>query len=186
MSGILHKKRLRDLDHGEDCDGQYALIPCLNCAHDHPRSAEPPVDFAPGAIDCTAIHKDVYVTAPHRPVVIVADQYQFLDTVCGTTPATLQPWYLARTLDRLREFVTATPLAIVVDLEATSVAYAEALALLGSMAVAAPVVLLAGADIDTRDGAKALAKTLSLEVAGTLRRPLIMTALLRLLSSCRG
>ncbi len=121
---------------------------------------------------------------PARPTILIAaDQYQFLDTVFGTTAATLQEWHVANSLERLRQLAAPTPLAIVVDLEAACFSYTDVLDLLASMRVTAPIVLLAGADIDQREQAKQLASSLSLNVAGTLRRPLIMTALLRLLKS---
>ncbi len=121
---------------------------------------------------------------PARPAILIAaEHYQFLDTVFGTTPATLQEWHVVSSLDRLRERVSPAPLAVVVDLEAACFSYTDVLALLASMRVTAPIVLLAGADNDRREQATQLANSLSLNVAGTLRRPLIMTALLRLLKS---
>lgn len=117
------------------------------------------------------------------PILIAAEQYQFLDTVFGTTAATLQEWKIANSLERLRELATEPSLAIVVDLEAACFSYTDVLNLLASMRVNVPIVLLAGADIDRREQARQLASSLSLNVAGTLRRPLIMTALLRLLTS---
>jgi hypothetical protein len=118
-----------------------------------------------------------------KSVLIAADQYQFLDTVFGTTAATRQEWQVANSLERLRELAAPTPLAIVVDLEASCFSYTQVLSLLGSMRIDAPIILLAGVDIDQPEQAKQLAKSLSLDVTGTLRRPLIMTALLRLLKS---
>lgn len=117
------------------------------------------------------------------PILIAAEEYQFLDTVFGTTAATLQEWKIAKSLERLRELAALSPLAIVVDLEATCFDPTDALTLLGSMRVNAPIVLLAGTDLDKRERAIQLASSLSLNVGGTLRRPLIMTALLRLLKS---
>jgi len=117
------------------------------------------------------------------PILIAAEEYQFLDTVYGSTPATVQEWQVANNLERLRELAALSPLAIVVDLEAACFSHTDVLNLLGSMRISAPIVLLAGPDIDKREQAKQVASSLSLNVAGTLRRPLIMTALLRLLKS---
>jgi hypothetical protein len=118
---------------------------------------------------------------PPRPILIVADSYQFLDTVCGTTPATLQEWRVADNLERLETYLTQSPLAVVVDLEARRFDPIAALELLHAQAVSAPLVMLSGPDTSRLSAAKHWADSHALNVTGTLRRPLIMTALLRLL-----
>jgi EAL domain-containing protein (putative c-di-GMP-specific phosphodiesterase class I) len=115
-------------------------------------------------------------------VVIVADDYQFLDTLSGPSAAIVQEWQVANTLERLAAFVVPPPLAVVIDLEAPGFDPVDALTLLESTRTASKIVLLTGADLRKLANAKRVAENLSLEIAGTLERPLMMSALSRLLS----
>lgn len=115
-------------------------------------------------------------------VVIVADDYQFLDTVHGPGAANVQEWQVANTLERLGELIVPAPLAVVIDLEMPGIDPVDALNLLSSTGAPSRVVLLTGADLRKLATAKRIAETLSLEIAGTLERPLMMNALARLLA----
>ncbi|HSC08410.1 MAG TPA: EAL domain-containing response regulator [Steroidobacteraceae bacterium] len=115
-------------------------------------------------------------------VVIVADDYQFLDTLTGPSAAIVQEWQVANTLERLAEFLIPAPLAVVIDLEAPGFDPVDALTLLESTRAASKIVLLTGPDLRKLANAKRVAENLSLEIAGTLERPLMMSALSRLLS----
>ena len=122
------------------------------------------------------------MSSDRNRVVIVADDYQFLDTLTGPSAAIVQEWQVANTLERLAEFVTPAPLAVVIDLEAPGFDPVDALTLLESTRAASKIVLLTGPDLRKLANAKRIAENLSLEIAGTLERPLMMTALSRLLS----
>ena len=115
-------------------------------------------------------------------VVIVADDYQFLETLHASSIATIQEWQVANRLEELAELVTAATLAVVIDLEAPGIDPADVLNLLDATKSTSKVVLLTGTDLRKLANAKRLAENLSLEVAGTLERPLMMSALSRLLS----
>lgn len=115
-------------------------------------------------------------------VLIVADDYQFLDTVHASGPTIVQEWQVANSLERLTALSVPSPLAIVVDLEASSFDAIAALNLLGSQGVASKIVLLTGGDMRRLSNATRTAAALALDVAGTLQRPLVMNALSRLLS----
>lgn len=120
---------------------------------------------------------------PHRNrVVIVAEDYQFLDTVHGSGAAIVQEWQVANTLERLRALAVPAPLAIVVDLEAPSFDAIDALYLLGSPRTDSRIVLLTGGDVRKLANAQRAAAAMGLEVAGTLERPLMMNALSRMLA----
>ena len=122
------------------------------------------------------------MTADRNRVVIVADDYQFLDTVHGPSAAIVQEWQVANTLERLAELVVPAPLAVVIDLEAPGIDPVDALNLLNSTRSTAKVVLLTGTDLRKLATAKRVAENLSIEVAGTLERPLMMGALSKLLA----
>jgi EAL domain-containing protein (putative c-di-GMP-specific phosphodiesterase class I) len=122
------------------------------------------------------------MTAERNRVVIVADDYQFLDTLHGSSAAIVQEWQVANTLERLAELVIPAPLAVVIDLEAPGIDPIDALNLLNATRASSKLVLLAGSDLRKLANAKRVAESLSLEVAGTLERPLMMSALSRLLS----
>ena len=122
------------------------------------------------------------MTADRNRVVIVADDYQFLDTVHGPSAAIVQEWQVANSLERLAELVVPSPLAVVIDLEAPAIDPVDALNLLNSTRSTAKVVLLTGTDLRKLATAKRVAENLSLEVAGTLERPLMMGALSKLLA----
>jgi EAL domain-containing protein (putative c-di-GMP-specific phosphodiesterase class I) len=122
------------------------------------------------------------MVADRNRVVIVADDYQFLDTVHGPSAAIVQEWQVANTLERLAELAIPAPLAVVIDLEAPGIDPVDALTLLDSTRSTAKVVLLTGADLRKLATAKRVAENLSLEVAGTLERPLMMGALSKLLA----
>jgi hypothetical protein len=49
-------------------------------------------------------------------VLIVAEDYQFLDTIYGAGPAIVHEWHVADSLQRLRELADPAPLAVVIDL----------------------------------------------------------------------
>ena len=122
------------------------------------------------------------MTADRNRVVIVADDYQFLDTVHGPSATIVQEWQVASTLERLAELVVPAPLAVVIDLEAPGIDPVDALTLLNSTRSTAKVVLLTGPDLRKLVTSKRVAENLSLEVAGTLERPLMMGALSKLLA----
>jgi EAL domain-containing protein (putative c-di-GMP-specific phosphodiesterase class I) len=122
------------------------------------------------------------MSAERNRVVIVADDHPFLDTAHGPSAAIVQEWQVANTLDRLAELVIPAPLAVVIDLEAPGLDPVDALSLIESTRVATRIVLLTGTDLRKLANAKRVAETLSLEVAGTLERPLMMSALSRLLA----
>ena len=122
------------------------------------------------------------MTAERNRVVIVADDYQFLDTVHGPSAAIVQEWQVANTLERLAELVVPAPLAVVIDLEAPGLDPVDALQLLETTKATSKIVLLTGTDLRKLANAKRIAENLSLEVAGTLERPLMMSALSRLLA----
>jgi EAL domain-containing protein (putative c-di-GMP-specific phosphodiesterase class I) len=122
------------------------------------------------------------MTADRNRVVIVADDYQFLDTVHGPSAAIVHEWQVANTLERLAELVVPAPLAVVIDLETPGIDPLDALKLLHSTRSTAKVVLLTGADLRKLAISKRVAENLSLEVAGTLERPLLMGELSKLLA----
>lgn len=115
-------------------------------------------------------------------VVIVADDYQFLDTVHGPTAAIVQEWQIANTLERLAELVMVAPLAVVIDLEAPGIDAVAALHLLKSTRSTHLVVLLTGTDRRKLRTAQRLCATAGLEVAGALERPSTLNALSRLVA----
>jgi EAL domain-containing protein (putative c-di-GMP-specific phosphodiesterase class I) len=78
--------------------------------------------------------------------------------------------------------VVPSPLAVVIDLETPGIDPVDALHLLESTKAPTRIVLLTGSDLRKLANAKRVAENLSLEVAGTLERPLMMSALSRLLS----
>lgn len=118
---------------------------------------------------------------PNR-VLIVAEDYQFLDTVHGSSAVIVHEWQVANTLERLTELAVPAPFAIVVDLELPCFDPVDALNLLGALRVESRIVLLTGGDPRKLANAKRVAAALNLDVAGTLERPLAMNALSRLLS----
>jgi EAL domain-containing protein (putative c-di-GMP-specific phosphodiesterase class I) len=122
------------------------------------------------------------VSIERNRVVIGADDYQFLDTLSGSSAATVQEWQVANTLERLAQFLVPAPLAVVIDLEVPGFDPVDALTLLESTKTASKLVLLTGTDLRKLATAKRVAENLSLEVAGTLERPLMMSALSRLLA----
>jgi EAL domain-containing protein (putative c-di-GMP-specific phosphodiesterase class I) len=115
-------------------------------------------------------------------VVIVADDYQFLDTLHGPSAAIIQEWQVAKTLEQLAEFAIPAPLAVVIDLEAPGIDPVDVLSLLDATKATSKIVLLTGTDLRKLANARRVAENLSLEVAGTLERPLMMSALSRLLA----
>ncbi len=122
------------------------------------------------------------MSADRNRVVIVADDYQFLDTLHGPSAAIIQEWQVANTLEGLAELVIPAPLAVVIDLEARGIDPIDTLNLLSSTRATSKVVLLTGADLRKLAHAKRIAENLSLEVAGTLERPLMMSELSHLLA----
>ncbi len=121
-------------------------------------------------------------TVDHNRVVIVADDYQFLDTLHGPSAAIIQEWQVANTLERLAELVIPAPLAVVIDLEAPAIDPVDALNLLNATRATSKVVFLTGTDLRKLANAKRIAESLTLEVAGTLQRPLMMSELSHLLA----
>lgn len=115
-------------------------------------------------------------------VLIVADDYQFLDTFHAGGAAVVQEWQVANTLERIAALAVPAPLAIVLDLEASSVDAVDVVNLLADLKVDSRIVLLTGGDLRKLTNAKRAAATLGLEVVGTLERPMMMNALSRLLS----
>ena len=115
-------------------------------------------------------------------VLIVAEDYQFLDTFHAGGAAVVQEWQVANTLERMTALAVPAPLAVVVDLEAPSFDAIDALKLLAELKVDSRIVLLSGGDPRKLANAKRVAAAVGLEVAGTLERPLMMMALSRLLS----
>lgn len=122
------------------------------------------------------------MSADRNRVVIVADDYQFLDTLHGPSAAIIQEWQVANTLERLAELVICAPLAIVIDLEAPGIDPVDVLNLLNSTRATSKLVLLTGTDLRKLANARRIAENLSLEVAGTLERPLMMSELSHLLA----
>ena len=120
--------------------------------------------------------------APGNRVLIVAEDYQFLDTIHGAGPAIVHEWQVASTLQSLQELVNPTPLAIVIDLEAPGFDAVQALELLARLRLQSQIVLLKGGDVRKLSNAMRAASALSLEVAGTLERPLMMNELAMLLA----
>ena len=115
-------------------------------------------------------------------VLIVAEDYQFLDTLYGAGPAIVHEWHVADSLQRLRELADPAPLAVVIDLQAPGIDSVQALELLANLRIAAQVVLLKGGDMRKLSNALRAATALSLDVAGTLERPLMMSDLSKLLA----
>jgi EAL domain-containing protein (putative c-di-GMP-specific phosphodiesterase class I) len=122
------------------------------------------------------------MTANGNRVVIVADDYQFLETLHGPSASIVQEWQVANTLERLTELLDLAPLAIVIDLETPGIDPVDALNLLNSTRSTAKIVLLTGPDLRKLATSKRVAENLSLEIAGTLERPLMMGALSKLLA----
>lgn len=120
-------------------------------------------------------------STPNR-VLIVAEDYQFLDTFHAGGAAIVQEWQVANTLERVAALAIPAPLAIVLDLEAPGIVATEVLDLLAQLKVQSRIVLLTGGDLRALSDAQRLAATAGLEVAGTLERPLSMNALSRLLA----
>lgn len=115
-------------------------------------------------------------------VLIVAEDYQFLDTLNGAGALIVHEWQVVNSLDRVTALAVPAPLAIVVDLEVPCFDPLDVLNLLGALRVQSRIVLLAGSDLRKLTNAKRVAATLGLEVAGTFQRPLMLNALSRLLS----
>jgi EAL domain-containing protein (putative c-di-GMP-specific phosphodiesterase class I) len=114
-------------------------------------------------------------------VLIAAEDYQFLDTVHTSRAAPVQEWQIASTLERLIPLTTPAPFAIVVDLEAASFDALDVLEMFGSMRLQSHIVLLNGTDLRKLADARRVAAAVGLEIAGTLERPLMMSALSQLL-----
>jgi EAL domain-containing protein (putative c-di-GMP-specific phosphodiesterase class I) len=115
-------------------------------------------------------------------VLIVAEDYQFLDTLYGAGPAIVHEWHVANSLQCLRDLADPPPLAVVIDLEAPGIDSVQALELLANLHIAARVVLLKGGDMRKLSNALRAATALALDVAGTLERPLMMSDLSTLLA----
>ncbi len=115
-------------------------------------------------------------------VLIVADDYQFLDTFHAGGAVVVQEWQVANSLERIAALAVPAPLAIVLDLEASSVTAADVLNLLADLKVDSRIVLLTGGDLRKLTNAQRAAATVGLEVVGILERPMMMNALSRLLS----
>ena len=133
-----------------------------------------------------ASDSDLEILEGHRDrnrVIIVADDYQFLDTIHSTGPAVAHEWLVANSRERLIELTEPPPYAFIVDLAARSIESAEALYLLGALSISSKVVLLSNDDPDKLANALAIGSKMSLAIAGTLPRPLLMDALLRVLAS---
>lgn len=137
------------------------------------------VDHSYGSMDSATLLR---MPPKLNRVLIVADDYQFLDTVHASGPAIVQEWQVANSLERLTALSAPAPLAIVVDLEASSFDAIDALNLVGSQRVASKIVLLTGGDMRKLSNATRTAAALALDVTGTLQRPLMMNALSQLLS----
>jgi EAL domain-containing protein (putative c-di-GMP-specific phosphodiesterase class I) len=119
--------------------------------------------------------------APNR-VVLVAEDYQFLDTFYGAGPAIVHEWQVASSLQELQELAHPQPLAIVIDLETPGIEAAQFLGLIGSLHLQSRIVLLKGGDLRKLSNAMRAATALGLDVVGTLDRPLQMHALSKLLA----
>ncbi len=115
-------------------------------------------------------------------IVIIADDYQFLDTTHVGGPASPHEWVIPRSREHFVELTEPPPVAVVVDLGARSLDPIEILYLLGALSLKTKVVLLSGADAKMLANARSIGATVSLDIAGTLPRPLAMDALLRLLA----
>jgi sensor c-di-GMP phosphodiesterase-like protein len=111
------------------------------------------------------------------------DDYSFLDTIHSSGPSVVHEWLVANSRERLIELTEPPPFAVIVDLAARSMEAAEALYLLGAVAISSKVVLLSNGDADALANAYSIGSKMSLAMAGTLPRPLMMDALLRLLST---
>ena len=81
-----------------------------------------------------------------------------------------------------RELVEPPPLAIVVDLEAACFNPIDLLEFLGSMQINSRIVLLSGHDLSKLANAQRTAAVVGLNIAGTLERPLALSALARILA----
>jgi EAL domain-containing protein (putative c-di-GMP-specific phosphodiesterase class I) len=119
--------------------------------------------------------------AERNRVLIVAEDYQFLDTLYGGG-AIVTEWHVVDSLARLQELVSPAPLAVVIDLQARSIDSVQALELLASLHITSRIVLLNGGDMRKLSHALRAATALSLDVAGTLERPLMMSDLSKLLA----
>jgi len=121
--------------------------------------------------------------ADRSRVIVVADDYSFLDTIHSSGPSVVHEWLVANSRERLIELTEPPPFAVIVDLAARNMEAAEALYLLGALSVSSKVVLLSNGDADALANAHSIGSKMSLAMAGTLPRPLMMDALLRLLTT---
>ena len=129
---------------------------------------------------------DLEILEGHRDrkrVIIVADDYQYLDTLHTRGPQVVHDWLVANSRERLIELTEPPPFAVVVDLAAHSIEPTDALYILSTLAIKSKIVLLSSGDEDALANALAIGSKLLLTVAGTLPRPLVMDALLRLLAT---
>src|SRR5262245_6923562 len=108
---------------------------------------------------------------PRNRLLIVAQDYQFLDTVHGGNQC-IQEWQVANSLERLTELVMPAPLAVVVDLELPCAL--DALNLLGALRVDSRIVLLTSGDLSKHVQARRIAAAIGLDIVGTLQRPLML------------
>jgi len=121
-------------------------------------------------------------SAPRR-IIVVADDYEFLDTVQVGSKAVTYECVIPRTREDFVALSEPPPSAVVVDLDARCVDPIEILYILGALSLDTKVVLLAGRDPRALANAKSVGATVSLDIAGTLPPPLSMNALLGLLAS---
>jgi EAL domain-containing protein (putative c-di-GMP-specific phosphodiesterase class I) len=115
-------------------------------------------------------------------IVLVADDYKFLQGMRDDDPAHVYAWSVAKSREHFVELSEPPPLAVVIDVESKNIDPIDALYLLSALSLKTKVVLLHGGDSTALAHARETANTASVDVIGTLARPIAMNALARMLS----
>jgi len=114
-------------------------------------------------------------------IVVFGEGHQFLETMHVCASALRYDWVVAETVERLKELTSSPVQGVVIDLQARGSEAPEALRALAALGTLPKIILLTGADMRTWAAAKRECEALSIDVAGTLPRPLKMNLVLKML-----
>jgi EAL domain-containing protein (putative c-di-GMP-specific phosphodiesterase class I) len=115
-------------------------------------------------------------------IVVFGEDHQFLETMHVCASALRYDWIVANTVERLMELAALPVAGVVIDLQARGPQAPEALRALANLPVLPRIILLTGSDMRSWSAAKRECEALSIELAGTLPRPLKMNLVLKLLA----